>query len=199
MNAPFRSARIALWFFLLFLGSHAAFAAELKEPDLDPPHGEILPTFWELHSWQVGMAVLVFLVLVGAIVLVMRQPKPVVLEPPAAIARRALESWRGRPVNDALVVQVSRILRRYARATFKFPPGEMTTAEFRQALQSHPQIDADLAAAIGDFLRRCDEWKFAATPSPQPAIVADAVALVEKTEMTRQHVPGQKIASATAS
>jgi hypothetical protein len=201
MNVPFRPARtlrhIALsW---LIFGSCSFVSAQPKEPDLGPPHGEILPTFWDMHGWQLSLATPPVLILIGLSVWWVRHPRRIVPELPVAIARRSLESLRSRVPNDALAVEVSRVLRRYIWAVLGFSPGEMTTSEIRQTLQSHPQINPELAAALGEFLRRCDEWKFAPAPTPQPAIITDALALVEQVEMTRQHIPSPEMKGAVAS
>jgi hypothetical protein len=162
---------------------------------LQPPHGEIPPSFWELHGWQLGLAALAVLLLMFVIVLLVRWPRQIILELPAVTARRALETLRGRPGDGKLAVEVSAILRRYVRAVFEFPPDELTTTELRQSLQSHPQVNPDLAAAIGDFFVRCDEWKFApAPPARQPASVPEALDLLEKIEMNRRHMPSSPAA-----
>jgi len=46
----------------------AVFAAEENIPKLHPPHGELQPTFWELHGWwsnrryRAGFDVLAFFI-----------------------------------------------------------------------------------------------------------------------------------------
>jgi hypothetical protein len=189
-----RSSRLAqiqrrVWPVAFVFGCRVVLAAPEKIPDLRPPHDEIPPSFWELHGWQAGVAAPVVLMLAGLAVLWLRRPAPVVVEPPAAIARRELEALRGRAGDAALAAEVSRIFRRYVWRFFEFAPDELTTAEIRQALQTRPQISPGLAGDIGDFLRRCDEWKFAPAPAPQFAVVPDALDLVEKIEMTRRPVP----------
>ena len=111
----------------------------------------------------------------------------VAVEPPIEKARRELEALRGRVVDDKLVADVSRVVRRYLWAAFRFSPGELTTTEIHRFLQTHPRINPNVAATIGNFLRRCEEWKFApAPPSPQPAFVQEAADLVEHIHLLLQ-------------
>ena len=61
--------------------------------------------------------------------------------------------------------------------------GELTTREIQEALFSKPDADAELAARIIAFLRRCDEWKFGPVHSPgQLGAAASALELLEKVE-----------------
>lgn len=158
-------------------------------PPLRPPHGELDPTFWQQHGWQVLLAVAIFFVISVLFVLFLRRPRRVAIEPPAIVARRALEKHRNRPETGALVAEVSRVLKRYVMAAFQFPPEELTTTEFRKALRSHADINPELAVATADFLRRCDQWKFApAPPTPHLGAVGGALELVEKMEASRAPV-----------
>ena len=158
-------------------------------PPLNPPHGELTPTFWEQHGWQLVLAMAVVIGVAALLIAWLRRPRHVVPEPPAVVARRALEKWRGRKEDGVLAVEVSRIVKRYVMAAFNFSPEEMTTTEFRAALQTHSEIRPEFAAATGDFLRRCDEWKFAPTPpAPQLGAVEGALELVNKMEASRAPV-----------
>ncbi len=60
------------------------------------------------------------------------------------------------------------MLRRYVVAAFELPPDELVTSEFCRLLAGHERIGPELAAAVGEFLRRCDEHKFAPPHSPTP-------------------------------
>jgi len=165
----------------------AAFAAGEDLSKLRPPHDELQPSFWELHGrWMIAGAVLVLAALALFIAWLMR-PKPGEITPPEILARRALEALRGRAEDAALVVEVTQILRRYILLAFGLSPDELTTAEIRQTLQHSAPVGPELATAINDFLRECDERKFAPTPPPpQPGVVERALALLEKIEASRR-------------
>jgi hypothetical protein len=162
----------------------ASTLAQEPTPELQPPHGEFPPSFWELHGWQIILAASIFLAIVVLAILWLRRPKPVVIEPPVVIARCALEKLRSRPGKASLDLEVSRILKRYALAALQLPPEELTTVELCGILKSHPQISPELAAHLGDFLRHCDECKFSPSPStPELGAVTGALDLVEKIEL----------------
>src|SRR5271165_4843331 len=78
-----------------------AFAADEKIPDLLPPRGELAPTFWEQQSWTVILGSAIGLLLIAELIWVLTRPKPVVIEPAATLARRALETLRGRAEDGA--------------------------------------------------------------------------------------------------
>jgi hypothetical protein len=107
--------------------------------------------------------------------------------PPEVLACSELEALRSRTEDSILVAEVSRIFRRYIISAFRLPSEELTTTELQKALTSHGQIDAELIHDIVQFLRRSDEWKFAATPSgPQLGAVETALKLLDKCETARK-------------
>jgi hypothetical protein len=168
-------------------GGRALAQAAEKIPELLPPQPELPATFWELHGWQCVLGGVVFVGIVIAGIVWLRHPRAVVIEPPDVQARHALEKLRGQKEDGALVMNVSRILKRYVIAALKLPPEELTTTEFRRALQEQPQVAPELAATTGDFLRRCDEWKFAPEhPVGKLGAVEGALEIVEKLEASRQ-------------
>jgi hypothetical protein len=165
----------------------AAFAAEENIPKLRPPHDELQPSFWELHGWWTVAGIVLVLAALAFFIMWLRRPKPDGITPPEILARRALENLRGRTEDAALVVEVTRVLRRYILLAFGLAPDELTTAEIHQTLQHSKPVAPDLADAITDFLRECDERKFAPTPPlPQAGVVDRALALLEKVEASRQ-------------
>jgi hypothetical protein len=171
----------------LNLASRAAFAADDAMPKLRPPHDELQPTFWELYGWWTIAGAVLVLAVLAFFIAWLRRPKPDVVTPPEILARRALENLHGRAEDAALVVEVTRILRRYVLSVFGLPPDELTTAEIRQVLQSCKPTGPDLASAVTDFLRECDERKFAPAPSPPRTGAVDrALALLEKVEASRR-------------
>lgn len=156
-------------------------------PGLRPPRGEIGPTFWEQHGWLVIIIAFFVVVAVTAVLILLTRPRRGRMEPPEAVARRSLAALRDRAEDGVLIMEVSRIFRRYVLFAFDLPPEELTTAELNKTLQSLPNAEPALAAAIGDFLRQCDEDKFAprALP-PRMNAVARALELLEKVEGFRQ-------------
>jgi Domain of unknown function (DUF4381) len=160
-------------------------------PQLQPPHGELPPTFWEQHAWVVIFAALVALVLLVLLIFWLRRPRPAMVIPPDVVARRALESLCGQEENGLLLMNVSGILRRYVIFACGLPPGELTTAELCRAVAVRPQFSPDLATAITGFFRQCDECKFAPDPPASSfGAVAGALALLEKIELRRRQMSG---------
>jgi uncharacterized protein DUF4381 len=154
-----------------------------KIPPLQPPRGEIPPGFWELYGVWVVVGSVVFLALCAALVWYLTRPKSVVPVPPGAQARQALERLRQQPEDGVVLSRVSQVVRRYAAQAFGLPPGELTTSEFCQALAGQQRVGPDLAGALAEFLRQCDERKFApAVPGPALGAVARALELIETSE-----------------
>ena len=88
---------------------------------------------------------------------------------PEVQARKELSSLRGQPETGALLSRVSGSVRHYAAAAFSLPAGELTTAEFCRAVIGNEAVGLSLAESVTDFLKRCDERKFA----PPTAAAAD--------------------------
>jgi hypothetical protein len=161
----------------------AAFAQEQEQPSpLLPPHDIILPTFWDQHGWQIVAAAAAVVVLLILVVLWLCRARPAAVQPPVVVARRALAKLQGRAEDGSLATGVSQILKRYVLAVLQLPSDELTTAEFRTVLSARPELSAELTREIGDFLRRCDEWKFENLPPVGHLnAVARALELVNKT------------------
>lgn len=156
-------------------------------PPLAPPRGEITPGFWEQYVSWVIFAALLLLLMAGALVWVLLRPKPPpVMTPPALEAQEQLKSLSAQVESGEVLSHVSRILRHYFSLTFGLPPAERTTTEFSRALAALPQVGSDLSGSVSDFLRQCDERKFAPSP-PQPPMGAIATAsnLIERAESAR--------------
>jgi hypothetical protein len=168
----------------------AAFAAGENTLKLRPPHDELQPSYWELHGWWTVAGAVTTLAVLALFIAWLLRPKPEEITPPEILARRALEALRGRAEDAALVVEVSRVVRRYILLAFGLTPDELTTTEIRQVLQHSAPAGPELAAAITDFLRECDERKFApAPPPPKVGVVDRALALLEKIESSRRQPP----------
>lgn len=146
---------------------------------LRPPREELPPTFWEQQQLPVLLGSFVFLALIVVIVWYVTRPKPPVIVPPEIRAKQALDPLLTRPEDGIVLSQVSQILRRYIAEAFSLSAGELTTGEFCRLATAHEAMGPELANAVCEFLRRCDERKFAASPPTAPmAAVANSLKLV---------------------
>lgn len=167
---------------------------------LSPPHAELPPTFWEQYGTWIVVAAVVVLVLVGTALWWLLRPRPSIPVPIEVSSRKELEALRQRKEDGQVLSQISRVLRRYVVGAFTLPPDELTTSEFCRAIVSHENIGADLAARVGEFLRQCDELKFAPAGSPMPiGAAARALELVELGEARRAWLRQQQTATTTSS
>jgi hypothetical protein len=180
---------IALLLFTAPLHAATAQPSSNDIPPLRPLHAEIPPTLWEKHGALAGLAGFTLLALGGLALWLATRPKPMAVVPPEVQARNELELLRDMPETGALLSQVSRAVRRYFGDAFALPPDELTTAEFSMAIAGEEGIGPELAAATGDFLRRCDERKFAPEPPAHPMGAAEAaLELVERAESRREQL-----------
>jgi hypothetical protein len=111
--------------------------------------------------------------------------------PPVVRARRALEELRDEPESGLVLSRISQVLRRFVLDEFSLPGGELTTAEFAQLVESNSGMEREFVSSLIEFLRHCDERKFApAAPAPsQPATaVPRALELIRMAEVYRQWV-----------
>jgi len=165
---------------------------------LRPPRGEIPPTFWEKNGLWVVSSGVALMVLAGAGIWFLTRPKPPQAVPPEVRARRAVEALRGRAEDGVVLSRVSQVLRRYVTAAFELPSEEMTTSEFCRVIGGEARLGPQVAGAISDFLRRCDERKFT-LPAPRPEMdaVGEALNLIEAVE-ARRAASYQAMATQTA-
>ena len=158
-------------------------------PPLRPPHAEIPPTFWEQHTASVGLVGFALLALLGVAIWLATRPKPPVLIPPEVQACGDLESLRKLAEDGRVLSKVSQAVRRYFGAAFALPSGELTTAEFCRAMAANDQVGPELSTTTSDFLRRCDERKFAPDAPPAATGAAEyALKLVEQAEQHREQL-----------
>jgi hypothetical protein len=152
-------------------------------PPLRPPRGEIPPTYWEQHAPAIlAIGVMSVLLIAGASWLV-RRPKPPVLPAPAAVARSQLQPLSNQPETGVVLSQISQAVRHYVAAAFDLATGEFTTTDLCLMLATRDVAGPELNAALGDFLRRCDQRKFAPAVSLPPlGAVAEALNLIERCE-----------------
>jgi hypothetical protein len=155
-------------------------------PKLRPPVPELEPTFWEQHRLGVacGAGALALTGALGAWWLV--RPKPPVPAPPVTQAREALEPLRSQPETGVVLSRVSQVVRHYFAAAFNLPPGELTTTEFCRAIAGVEKLGPELPSAVAQFLRQCDERKFAPLPAQPPlGAVSQAAAFIDQAETRR--------------
>jgi hypothetical protein len=144
----------------------------------------------------VALAIILVLAAGAGLLWLSRRPEEVVVLSPAAVARAALQGLQNRPEDEAVVSEASTVFRHYVIAAFGLPPNELTTREIQEALLSRPDADAELAARIVAFLRRCDEWKFAPVHSPaQLGAAASALELLETVEAREKEKQEQVVSS----
>ena len=159
-----QNVHATLWLVLLVALALNSFAQE-ESPKLQPPWGEIPPTFWEQHGVTAILSaggVILFVVL-GIWFWLRPRPAEVVL--PEVEARRALEALSKRPEDGAVLSRISQVLRQYVLVVFELPPGQPTTAEFCQLIVLSDKVGNELSSRLADFLRQCDERKFANSSS----------------------------------
>ncbi len=153
---------------------------------LAPAYGEIPATFWERHGTGICIGVPLFLALGAWVCWALFRPRSQPVPPPADRARAALAKIQGQTEDAAIVGAISRIVREYVCAACQLPPGEWTTADLSAAIGHNEQLGAELAKAIADFLRECDEQKFSTGTAAFPLGGAHrAWRLIEMAEQRR--------------
>jgi hypothetical protein len=173
--------------FLFWAGSIVPGLAQLSEdaPPLLEPLPEIPPTFWEQHGILVVTVSLVFIALLGILLWWLLQPKPPVPVPIEVRTRQELEALAREPANAQTLSRLSRCLRRYFATVFDLPTGELTTTEFNRAFAVQTAVGGELVAAVGEFLQRADERKFAPGASGDSDAMQQALELFERGERRR--------------
>ncbi|HSU54765.1 MAG TPA: hypothetical protein VLT36_11955 [Candidatus Dormibacteraeota bacterium] len=158
-------------------------------PPLRPPRGEIPLTFWEQYgAWMIAGSIF-FLFLFAAVIWRFTRPRPKTPIPVEVQARETFESLRDKPEDGFVLSRISRELRHYIGAAFGLPPVELTTSEFSRAVATNEKVGPQLSVELSEFLKRCDERKFALT-APKPAVGAatEALTLLNHAEARRAEV-----------
>ena len=186
--------RRSIWFSTVLSAVLALSAATDSESEneilkLSPPYPELPPTFWEQYGLWIVLVAVALVVLVLAAVWWWLRPKPSLPVPIEILTRKELEALRQRNEDGQVLSQVSRVLRGYLVGAFALPAGELTTSEFCRAVAAHDKIGPDLTARVGEFLRQCDELKFAPAIAPTPMSAAErALELIALGEARRAHL-----------
>lgn len=174
-----------MWLVLLAGGLRAAETNEVFK--LAPPYAELPPSFWEQHGVVVILGVVGGAVLIAGLLWLALRPKPVPPVPLEIQTRNALAALQSRTEDGVLLSELSQVLRRYFIGAFGLPPAELTTTEFCGQLGRNEAVGGELASAVGEFMRACDQRKFAlAEPVPSAGAVAKAQELFERAEARRQ-------------
>ena len=179
--------------FLLLIFSAMPLCAQTSSnelPALAPSYPELPPTFLERQQdlvKQHGLATLVIASALTALVVGFvwqifkprQRPGPL----PETIARHALAKLQNRPEDGMLLSEVSQILRRCVGIVYALPGGEMTTAEFCDAVARNEKINPEVSKAISSFLRECDVRKFSpANSAAQVNAVSRALEFITRLE-----------------
>jgi len=154
-------------------------------PPLLPALPEIPPTLWEQHGMLIVVLILIAVMLLAAGVWWLLQPKPPIPVPIEIQTRRELEQLRNQSEDGKTLSRVSQVLKRYVAVAFELPAGEMTTGEFSQTAARSEKVGRELAAAVNDFLRQCDEQKFSPAAGVQVSACSRAMELFQTGEARR--------------
>jgi hypothetical protein len=168
-------------------------------PRLRPPRTELPPGFWEQHGWWVALLSALGLAVVALVVWFLSRPRREQVIPPATWARQVLEPLRSRPEDGALISHTTQVLRQYMAAAFVMPSDEMTTTEFCRLLAEREAVGPELCTAVSQFLRQCDEQKFAPSQSVSAlGSVTQVLKLIELAEGRLTVVRSAAAATSTA-
>ena len=154
-------------------------------PPLRPALSEIPPTVWEQHGVLIIVLSSLGVVLLGAVIWRLLQPKPPVPVPIEIQTRNELELLKLPTEDGKTISRVSQVLKHYFAVAFELPTGEMTTAEFSRAVASSEKVGSELATNVSDFLRQCDEQKFSPTAGIQTSACSRALELFQEGEARR--------------
>jgi uncharacterized protein DUF4381 len=182
LTARILGIEVALLFFPGVLLGHTNSVPD-SIPPLRPPHGELAPGFWEQRGGWVIVGVVLVMATVALGIWLLRRHRPPKAVLPEVQARKALEPLRSQSEQGAVLSQVSQVLRRYFTAAFALPPEELTTREFCERIAANEAIGSPLANSVSEFLRRCDERKFAPAGGVEPlGAVSQALAFIAAAE-----------------
>jgi hypothetical protein len=164
---------------------------------LRPPRGLLPPVHSRTYAWLAGGAAGLLL---GLLIWrrTRRRPPPPPPLPPATLARQSLAALQHLPETDALVAEVSHIVRRYVRSVIGRANEELTTEELLAAVETRQATNPNARQPLREFLHGCDAARFApAPPAPPVALVSQALRLITRFESVgpAQAEPSPEIAS----
>lgn len=160
--------------------------AEGPIPDLRPPKDHIAIDIPEAAILN-GAILLAFLVLIVGRIVQLRKPlPPPVVEPPASVARRALQGVGG----PNLIADCAHIVRRYLHDQFGVGPEGATTRELCAAYALHPASQTDALAALTAYLSESDLALFAPAEAPfAETCVSRALEVIDRLEVRSPVMP----------
>ena len=180
---------ISRWLWLAVVCFAWCSVAQEGAPKLQPPLGEIPPTFWEQHGLTMILSAGGFATFVALGIWLWLRPKPEEVLPPEDLARTALEALAKRQEGGEVISQASQILRQYVLAVFEFPGGQPTTSEFCKLIDQSDKVGNELSSELSAFLRECDGRKFAKSDSIAPLnVVTRALGLVKQGEVRQEEL-----------
>jgi hypothetical protein len=170
-------------------------------PALAPAYGEMkpvifgkyeVPEFWAQHGVLIILTSLAVIVSAGVLIWLVVRPGPPVAVLPELMARAALVRLSHLPEDGKVLSEISQVLRRYIIESFRLPVVELTTGEFSGVLAGNEKIGPELAQAVVNFLRECDQRKFSpVSPESQLNAASRALELVSQAERRRMQYDTQ--------
>lgn len=156
-------------------------------PDLRPVEELLPPTFWEQHRATVLPGALLAAGIFGVLLWWLRRARPVVVTPPAALARAALQKLESGPDNSFLAGLVLKTLRQYLPAVIPvLRHRELTVDEIIPQLQRETSLPGELKDEIAALLRQCEQRQFfSGRLDTSVRLAAGALDLISRIEAVR--------------
>lgn len=152
-------------------------AKEAKEPARN-----IQVVQQQLFPWHLIAGLAVLLTVGGAMaqiaVRLSQYRRRIVVEPPAAVARKALQELEAQSLPtkgkfEQFYVQLTNIVRRYVEAQYGIKAPEHTTPEFLDLIRTNDKLSSIQRQSLTDLLTYADEVKFAKRSStPKDCAIA---------------------------
>ena len=164
-----------------------SFAAAI--PDLRPIEELLPPTFWEQHRVAILLGGLLGLAILAVAVWRFRRVRPVVVLPPAEVARKTLQRLEAGPDNSVLAGAVLKTLRHYLPAAIPtLSRGELTADEIVGHLDRKSSLPPELRNEISLLLRQCEQRQFfSGRQDAHTKLATRALDVIRKIEATQIH------------